>query len=154
LKYFLALAIFIAAVMGLCACITINTGPGQVTNPATTVPVIPVEDRTWILEKMGKPGSLQAVIAGKEVTARFDSNSSKVGGMSGCNTYSASYQRNGDKLTVSSVISTKMLCFPNAVMQQEMQYQDELQGAGSYKIDNNVLTINCGEDRILVFKAK
>jgi heat shock protein HslJ len=154
MKHFLVLATFIAAVVALSSCITINTGPTQGTPTTTSTPAIPVEDRTWILDRMGQPGSMHTVIAGRDVTARFDSGSSKVGGTSGCNTYSASYQINGDKLAVNNQISTKMLCFPNAVMQQETEYLDALQGSVSYKIEGNILTISCSGDRVMIFKAK
>jgi len=159
LKYYLLIAAFITAI-SLSSCVTINTGgPGTTTNPPVTTtpppaPSIPFEDRTWVLEKLGKQDAPQPALEGKEVTARFDPASGKVSGNAGCNSYSAAYQTNGARLTIAFVVSTKMACFPANVMQQESQYTTMLQGAQSYRVENNTLTILCSEERALVFRAK
>jgi heat shock protein HslJ len=138
----IALPLFIAA--NLTACINVN-----VDNP------VPIEDRTWVLEKYGKQNSLQSAMAEKETTAKFDNASGKVSGSAGCNSFSASYQKNRDKLTVSMAISTKMFCpIPNGIMQQETQFLGALQGAESYKVVNGKLEIYCSDARLLVFHAK
>ncbi|OGO17348.1 MAG: hypothetical protein A2Z02_04535 [Chloroflexi bacterium RBG_16_48_7] len=154
MKVHLILAALVLSVLAFSSCVTINTGPGSTTEPATTAPSIPFEDRTWVLEKIGPKNAPLTAFAGKEVSARFDTASGKVSGYAGCNTYGATYQKNSDKLTVSTYISTKMLCSPNEAMQQEMQYASALQGAQSYRAESNSLTIFSSEDRILVFRAK
>ena len=115
----------------------------------------PFEDRTWVLEKYGKQNNLQNVIADKETTAKFDSTSGKVSGSAGCNSFSTGYQKNGDKLKISAVISTKMFCpMPNDIMQQENQYLGSLQGAESYTVANGKLEIYCSDTRLLILHAK
>ena len=108
-----------------------------------------------MLEKYGQTGSLQNAIAGKEVNARFDGSTGKVSGSAGCNSYSASYSRSGNTLTVSGLTSTMMLCsMPAGIMQQEGEFKDALGGAESCRIISSKLEINCTLDRLLVFHPK
>lgn len=124
-------------------------------------PIIPLvalaqfEDKTWVLEQYGQADNPENVLAGKELNARFDSGSDKVSGTSGCNSYSANYQRNFNNITVSSLTGTMMLCMaPAGIMQQESAFKNALSGAQSCKIVNNKLEIICTSDRILVFHPK
>ena len=55
-------------------------------------------------------------------------------GNAGCNSYFASYQLNGDKLTISNAGSTLMACLAPGVMVQEAAYLEALQKAASYQI--------------------
>ena len=137
----------------------------SITVTASTVkifkPIVPLvllaqfEDKTWVLEKYGTTNNLQNTIAGKEVNARFDSASGKVSGSAGCNSYTANYQRNYNKVVVSSLSSTMMLCtIPNGIMQQESTFKNALSGAEGCKIVNNKLEIDCTLDRILIFHPK
>ena len=112
------------------------------------------EDKTWVLEKYGATANPQSAIPGKEVTARFDSASDKVGGSAGCNSYTAAYQRSLNNITVSGMQSTMMFCTAAGIMQQESAFKSALSGAESCKIVNNKLEINCTLDRILIFHPK
>jgi heat shock protein HslJ len=108
-----------------------------------------------VLEKFGKQGILEPAMTEKETTAKFDSSAGKVSGSAGCNSFSASYHKNGDKLSVSMVISTKMFCpMPNGIMRQENQYLGALQGSENYKVGNGKLEIYCSDARLLVFHSK
>ena len=147
-----------------------STTPPATTPPATTPPVakpplfklppflfMPVafENKDWVLESYGLSGSPQPPIAGKEVTIKFDSAVGKCGGSGGCNSYSGSYVKNSDKLTVTGIISTMMACpFPAGIMTQESKYLDALKNAESFKSALNKLTINCSGNRVLIFIPK
>ncbi|MBN1376022.1 MAG: META domain-containing protein [Dehalococcoidia bacterium] len=135
---------------------TIPTPPSSSNVPSPpTIQIMQFEDRTWVLEKYGKVGNLQNAIAGKEVSARFDSPSGKVSGSAGCNSYSASYQRNINKVIVTNMTSTMMSCpVPTGIMAQESAFKDALLGAESCKIVGNKLEINCTLNRLLIFVPK
>lgn len=136
----------------------------SITVTATTIkmfiPVTPMlvlaafEDKTWVLEKIGQADSPQDALAGKEVSARFDSGTDKVSGNAGCNGYSASYLRDFNNISVSGLTSTMMLCMPNNVMQQESAFKNALTGAQSCKITGGKLEISCTANRILIFHPK
>ena len=160
MKLFLLVAILIISVLAASACITINTTPSVIppsTVPSTTAepePEFPFENINWILKEYGKEGVTKSPLEGKEVTARFDSVAGKVSGSAGCNSYNATYFQSGNVLTIGSVISTKMLCKPEAIMQQEIQFTDSLHNARTFKADATTLRIMCSEDRVLIFTTK
>gem|GEM_PF-1866228 len=143
-----------------------TTSPPTTTTPphtliptiTPTIPVIPLvqfEDRTWVLEKYGKAGSLQNAIPGKEVTLKFDSATGKAGGTDGCNSYSANYNRVINKLTVSGITSTMMSCpIPPGIMQQAFDFKDALDDAENCRIVGGNLEINCTLNRLLILHPK
>ena len=136
----------------------------SITVTASTIkifkPIVPLvalaqfEDKTWVLERYGTTNNLENAIPGKEVSARFDSATDKVGGSAGCNGYTAAYHRTFNDVAVSGLTSTMMLCMPNTVMQQESAFKNALSGAESCKIVSNKLEIDCTLDRILIFHPK
>lgn len=136
--------------------ITVTVTPIKSFNPVIpTIPFVQFEDKTWVLEKYGTTGSLQNVIAGKEVNAKFDSSTGKVNGSAGCNSYTATYTRSYNTLTVSGLSSTMMLCItPASIMQQESDFKNALSNAESCGLVNNKLEINCTMDRLLIFHPK
>lgn len=135
---------------------TTPTTPSIPSTPTTpTIQLVQFEDRTWVLEKYGKPGSMQNIIAGKEVSAKFDSSTSKVSGSAGCNSYTASYHRTINKVSVSGLSNTMMSCpMPSGIMAQEGAFKDALLGAESCRIIGTKLEINCTLNRVLLFEPK
>ena len=155
------------SVVNFAACINVYppaTDTGSGSTSGTTTPATPAtpalqlaqfEDRTWVLERYGKEGNLQNVIAGKEANAKFDSSSGKVGGAAGCNSYTASYQRTINKVSVFSIMTTMMNCpMPAGIMAQENAFKDALMGAESCRIIGGKLEINCSLNRLLIFEPK
>ena len=135
--------------------ITVTASTVHLLQPAVPfVLMAQFENKTWVLEKYGKSASLKNVIAGKEVNAKFDSATDKVGGSAGCNSYTASYTRNFNDITVSGLSSTMMLCMSSDLMDQESAFKSALSGAQSCKIVSNKLHISCSLDRLLIFHPK
>jgi heat shock protein HslJ len=112
-----------------------------------------LEDITWILESYGAAESLQAVLAGTEITAIFDSAEGIVSGSAGANSYSAAYQINEDKLSIQAITHTEMYRLdPEGVMEQEDYYLKTLQDAESYEISVGKLQITSA-DQVLIFRG-
>lgn len=90
---------------------------------------------TWALTTLeGEP-----VLAGTFVTAQFGEDGS-VGGSAGCNTYSASYELDGNKLSIGPAMSTMMACEPQ-VTAQEGAYLAMLDSVASYKVEGENLSL-------------
>ena len=90
-----------------------------------------LEDVQWAVSEING----EAVLAGSKVTMQFDPVG-RVSGKASCNGYSASYQRDGNSLQVSSLISTKRLCMsPDGLMAQEQRFSDLLQQVVSWQIE-------------------
>jgi heat shock protein HslJ len=109
-----------------------------------------LEDKEWVLESYGDRENPQPVIEGTEVTVTFMSDEKQVTGSAGCNGYFGEYEMK-DGLTVGMIGSTKMYCQnPEGVMIQETEYLNILDLADSYRIENGMLRISCGE-KVLVY---
>lgn len=92
-------------------------------------PAPALKDVWWQAEDIGGKG----VIDRSDVTLMLGSDG-KIGGKSGCNGYSTSYQNADDKLKITSpLIGTRMACAP-ALMNQEQIFQKLIETTVSYSI--------------------
>lgn len=90
----------------------------------------------WLLEDLGGSG----VIDNLQTTLRFDSGD-RISGQGGCNRYNAPAKLTGNRLTVTAIASTKKLC-PPAVMNQENRYFQALQNAQRLRLEGPYLLID------------
>jgi heat shock protein HslJ len=97
-------------------------------------------------------GVQKTPVENTQITAAFENGS--VTGNASCNSYFASYQLNGDKLTTGNAGSTLMACLTSGVMVQETAYLEALQQAASFQIKAGQLEIADGQGKtILVYNA-
>jgi len=97
---------------------------------------------TWYLVSLNEGGASLSTKPGTTITAFFDAQG-KVSGSAGCNQYTASYEATAVGLSIRAPASTKMNCNePAGIMTQETVYLSAIQGAASYSISGNTLTIN------------
>jgi heat shock protein HslJ len=109
---------------------------------------------SWLLESFGASDEAQPVLEDSEITLLFDEQGGRLYGLSGCNQYRGSYERDGDQLSVGALISTRMACIePEGLMEQERAYLNALQSAESYAVQDEQLTITSADDTVLVFQA-
>lgn len=109
-----------------------------------------LENTKWILDSLDSRKVTTA--AGKEITLAFDSNTKNFSGFGGCNDYSGTLKKELDKLTFSSMGSTKMNCDD---MKNEMSFFDELPKTEKYDTKNNNLYLfNKSGTIIMVFHSK
>ncbi|HEY8019442.1 MAG TPA: META domain-containing protein [Actinomycetota bacterium] len=64
-----------------------------------------------------------------------------VSGTGGCNTFSGTYTTDGDTISFGPLASTMMACEPS-IMEQETVYLAALDGATTYTVDGDALTIS------------
>jgi heat shock protein HslJ len=101
----------------------------------------------WVAETInGKP-----VIEPGRVTLSF--SEARVSGRGGCNIYSGPVEYGNGTLKVGALISTKMACVANGVMQQESDYLNTLGAARSYAYQNDRLVISTPTGNALVFAS-
>jgi heat shock protein HslJ len=96
---------------------------------------------TW--SATGINNGRQAVVslaAGSTVTAIFDSGG-RVSGSGGCNSYSAGYTVDGNKIKIDTITQTEMACLDQKIMEQEQAYFAALQKATTYRIDGDKLEL-------------
>ena len=78
-----------------------------------------------------------------EVTAVFGVDG-RLSGSAGCNTYSAPYTVDGNKIKIGLAISTMMMC-AQPVMEQEQQYLAAIQQAATYNIQGTRLELRSAD---------
>jgi heat shock protein HslJ len=100
----------------------------------------------WRLESLGET----AVVAGSVVTLTFGADNT-VMGSGGCNNFSGTYMLNGDGVTFSPLVSTKMACA--GISQQEAAFFEALGSATRYELTDEGLTIWYGDGQELHFVA-
>ncbi|HEY0605687.1 MAG TPA: META domain-containing protein [Herpetosiphonaceae bacterium] len=93
----------------------------------------------WQLTTFVQGDAASSTIAGSRVTLRLANGVAR--GTAGCNRYSGSYTTEGDKITISQLISTKMACTATGVMEQETRFLDALATSQSWTIDGETLTL-------------
>lgn len=94
-------------------------------------PAPALKDVWWQAEDIGGKG----IIDRSDITLMIGSDG-KIGGKSGCNGYSASYQITDDKLKITSpLIGTRMACAP-ALMNQEQNFQKLIETTVSFTISS------------------
>ncbi len=100
----------------------------------------------WRLASFGNLDTPASVISGTTITLEF-SGDQRVGGNSGCNSYGGGYQIQGERLSLSRIISTKRACVDPDAMNQEQRYFEALGSVGRYKLSDKQLTIFYDEGR-------
>jgi heat shock protein HslJ len=81
-----------------------------------------------------------APITGTSITAEFDQDG-RVGGSSGCNSYSTTYTMDGSKLTFGEQVATTLMACPEPIMEQEREYQHALSNTDTYEIKDGELIL-------------
>jgi heat shock protein HslJ len=125
-----------------------TTQPG--TLPATTSS--PLVGEWTLVSAPGVWGTNVTPVA--TITATF-SDKGTVSGSAGCNNYVATYLVQNTKLTIGNPETSNRTCdSPTGVMDQETLYLSHLQGAASYAISGDTLTISDTSGKTLLTYQK
>jgi heat shock protein HslJ len=128
------------------------------TAPVTQVPAtLPVTSTgqpsimgTWSLVSTFSGGRAVSALAGTTIAATF-SDAGTVSGSAGCNNYVATCQVTRDTIAIGKPATSKTNCRnPSGVMDQETMYLSNLQGASSYTINGDALTLYDLKGNILI----
>ncbi|HKA84528.1 MAG TPA: META domain-containing protein [Acidimicrobiales bacterium] len=96
---------------------------------------------TWNVVEVATGDSLDSILLGTEPTLTFTEDG-HVTMATGCNTASATWELDGDRLSIGSVRLTRKFCAdPPGVMDQEQALVDALEAAGRVEISPGELTI-------------
>jgi len=95
---------------------------------------------TWLMTSYNNgKGGFQSALARVKVTAIFGEDGTLTGN-SGCNTYSATYTVDGDKIEIGPARTTRMMC-TQPVMAQETAYLKALEEAATFRLERTTLTL-------------
>ncbi len=137
-------------------CTTPQTVPDTTvptTLPATT-PGQPAITGTWTMVSTFAGGKAVSALSGTTVTATF-SDAGTVSGSAGCNNYVATCQVTRNNIAIGKPAASKTNCgSPTGVMDQETMYLSNLQGADTYSINGDTLTLYDLKGNILITYQK
>jgi heat shock protein HslJ len=132
--------------------INVNAPPA----PPTPTPVAdPLAGTSWnIVNFNNGRGGVTTLLADTHANANFDRDG-RVSGSAGCNNFNASYQVNGNNITISPPGGSSMFCpDPEGVMNQEAEILAALQSASTFTISGNRLEMRTGGDQIAVIMTR
>ena len=121
------LVLFVVVAVLLTAC----GSSGSVSNPLAST--------KWQVTDYANPANptgMTTVWLGTTLTTEFGAVN-QLNGSAGCNTYSGTYQVQGESLTISSPLAVTMMACPADVMAQETVFLSNLQAAKGYKLQDN-----------------
>ncbi|MEB3282945.1 MAG: META domain-containing protein [Lyngbya sp.] len=90
-----------------------------------------LENKTWVLVSLEDGTVSRVPLKGTEITVNFTED--QVRGFSSCNQYMTTYTKEGNKLSINALATTRKAC-PPEVMRQEFQYLTALEEAQWYEI--------------------
>ncbi len=114
---------------------------GEVLRFEATEPLA-LEGTTWIATGVNNGReAVVSVVQGSEVTALFG-GAGEVSGSAGCNSYSGSFEVDGDSISIGPLAATEMFCEePEGVMEQEQAFLAAMQNATVYELAEDLLTL-------------
>lgn len=72
---------------------------------------------------------------------QFAPDSGRVTGSGGCNRISGPFTRDGDRLQLGPIVSTRMACADGRLNQQEVEFLSALESTNRYAIAGDTLTL-------------
>ncbi|BCG64138.1 MAG: heat shock protein HslJ [Methyloprofundus sp.] len=112
-------------------------------------PTLSLQDTHWQMTGInnGKGGLVSSAFTKK---AHLLFTNEKLQGKTGCNTLFAAYQIDGNKLSISTVGSTRMRCTESALMLQEQQIIQALAKVDHFEIRNQQLRLLSAQGALLL----
>jgi heat shock protein HslJ len=110
-----------------------------------------LEDRKWILASLN--GSAIPKVE-QEAFLVFDPAKGSAGGDTSCNAYGGSYKVNGNKISITQIISTMRACIEDERMNIERGFLDGLRSADRYEIKADELMLYRRNKLMLTFVGR
>jgi heat shock protein HslJ len=107
---------------------------------------VSLEGSSW--QVIGHNNGIQAVVSfiiGTEITANFGEDGT-LSGSAGCNNYNATYEVDGDNISIGPAAATRMFCQESeGIMEQEVQFLAALETASTYLIEVDNMEMRTAE---------
>jgi len=110
---------------------------------------LPLVGTRWRLDSLATgTDAVSSPVAGSAVTLELEEDGSAAGS-GGCNTFRTGYETSGDTIGFDPVASTRMVC-EAPLMSQEATFFAALEGAATFAIEGNVLSLSDAGGNFLV----
>lgn len=139
-KFILPLAVSSAIILSACQPEEVKT-----TQASQQSQISSLTGGTWNVIKINN----QDVIKGSEATFIFEGD--RMGGSTGCNSFSTSYEAKDGNLTIGATALTKMMCDP-ATNKQEQNFIAVFNNLNSYEFNNDALILKTSDGKSITAK--
>lgn len=113
----------------------------------------PLEGTAWTLSGIVENEAVSSMPIDQEITATFEGG--QLSGFAGCNSYSAEYTIEGERLNLGEVVSTLMACEEEERNEREQAFLAALQNVAAYRIERQSLTLlDANGNPLLQFTAQ
>ena len=118
----------------------------------TKVPPPELDGTNWTIT--GFNNGRQAVVSPLgDTTLTLSFRDGRVSGFAGCNGFNGAYTRDGDRLSIGPLATTRKACAGKGVMEQEQQLVAALESVTTWAIDHGMLDLHRGDgERALTAK--
>jgi heat shock protein HslJ len=106
---------------------------------------------SWTLKSLGNANNVTPALRSGTINLTFSDDQKSYSGFDGVNSYSGTCKVKGDTISIGTTTQTMVGTTDQELSRQLATYHDLLQKAGSFKITNGELTINCDDGQILIF---
>jgi heat shock protein HslJ len=127
---------------------SVNTDQNEPPNPMDQ---LGLEDRKWILDSVA--GAAIPHVE-QEAFIVFDPEKGSAGGDSSCNAFGGDYKINGDKISITGIISTMRACIEDERMNIERGFLDGLRSADRYEVRGDKLMLYRRNRLLLTFSGR
>lgn len=136
-QWILLTLIVLLPILGACNPVTapVDTAPVD-SETATAAAENPLADTSWQMTDYADPNvttGMSTVLLAATPTAIFGADGT-ISGSGGCNSYSGTYQVDGDALTIPGPLTTTMMMCDEAVMAQETVFLTNLQAVAGFTL--------------------
>ena len=135
--------------------LTLSNGAGEVVATFKVGEPLSLTGTTWIATGVNNGrGGVQSVVIGNEITAIFGEDGS-LSGSAGCNSYSGTYEVDGENMTIGPLAVTQMFCEePEGTMEQEAEYLAALGTVATWSINGDQLDLRTADNsRAVAYNA-
>ena len=116
----------------------------------------PLNNTSWSLDDFENGSNVTPLLPGPEITLQFSNNSTYYSGSIGMFSYGGQMLVLGYNVSIGVMTSTaiEITDNPQGFRQQALDYLDLFRNAETYANINGQLTINCGNEKSLIFSQK
>jgi len=113
-------------------------------------PAVKLGEKKWVLHNMDDNKS-RFMLHDTIVFIQFNLKDGKVKGNGACNTFTGSFTYEGDKMTISNIAATKVLCKAEQLEKALFNFYDKVT---TWKISGNTLTLFKSDGQKMIFEGR
>jgi heat shock protein HslJ len=106
----------------------------------------------WVVVAINNgENSAVPILPDTTLTALFESEDDRLSGQAGCNTFTTSYSRDGEEMTVHTPIAISLMACDQPIMDQETMYLNALERTATFELGDETLILRSEDGTMQVW---